>query len=215
MKFYFFFILTLFFIACNDNKNQEELSTETNSTTITNDSNEEVYSDFFELESSRFRVLNIEHNDSLDNRYSITNLGASLIAPKDMKILDDESKKIFIEKADYSKKFEITVDDIFMDNNSGFALIVGSIQKDKNSLDSLIKNMKSFSSLDEYSEKYYIINNKKAIQFRVLLSDTYLLRIVFNDNSNGYLVLDYLFQKNSIENSLPKTLDSMSSVTFN
>ena len=215
MKFYFFFILTLFFIACNDNKNQEELSTETNSTTITNDSNEEVYSDFFELESSRFRVLNIEHNDSLDNRYSITNLGASLIAPKDMKILDDESKKIFIEKADYSKKFEITVDDIFMDNNSGFALIVGSIQKDKNSLDSLIKNMKSFSSLDEYSEKYYIINNKKAIQFRVLLDNTYLLRIVFNDNSNGYLVLDYLFQKNSIENSLPKTLDSMSSVTFN
>ena len=215
MKFYLLFIITLFFIGCNDNKNQEDLSTETNSTTITNDSNEEVYSDFFELESSRFRVLNIEHNNSLDNRYSITNLGASLIPPKDMKILDDESKKLFIEKSDYSEKFGITVDDIFMDKNSGFALIIGSILKDKNSLNSLIENMKSFSSLDGYSEKYYIINNKKAIQFRVLFDDTYLLRIVFNDNSNGYLVLDYLFQKNSIENSLPKTLDSMSSIIFN
>ena len=214
MKFYLLFIITLFFIGCNDNKNQEELITETNSTTITNDSNEELYSNFFELESSRFRVLNIEHNNSLDDRYSVTNLGVSLIAPKDMKILDDENRKLFIEKSDYSKKFGITVDDIFMDNNSGFALIVGSIEKDRNSLDSLIKNMKSFSSLDEYSEKYYIINNKKAIQFRVLLDNTYLLRIVFNDNSNGYLVLDYLFQKNSIENSLPKILDSMSSVTF-
>jgi len=217
MKFYILFIITLFFIGCDNNTNKKDLGIENkvvikDSTDYTNSN--EVYSDFFELEPNRFRILDLEYNDSVNDRYILTNLGVSLVQPKNTIILDDESRKTFIDKSEYSKKFGITVDDIFIDNNSGFAFIVGSIGIGKNNLDSLIENMRSFNSLDEYSEEYYIINKMKAIQFRMLLDNTYILRIVFDDNTNGYLVLDYIFQENNIKNSLPKILESMSSVVF-